>query len=111
MGGCERIVYEAPATAALLSGVLRTLFARFGKVDWVDVDVQGAEDCLLEVEELPRVRHLFVGTHSRELHARLRRRLGEKGLRIEFDFPNAALSRTPIGLVPFLDGILAGTFA
>ena len=29
--------------------MLRSLLERYGRVDWVDVDIQGAEECLPDV--------------------------------------------------------------
>jgi hypothetical protein len=51
------------------------------------------------------VRILYIGTHSRAVEARLRRKLHRLGWSNVFSFPCYSASQTPFGEVRFEDGL------
>jgi len=89
---------------------LRTLVEPYPHIDLVHMDVQGAEwDALSAAMPVlgTRVARLFVATHGRLLHRRVRRLLKDSGWRCVMDYGVRARVVTPFGTVRFLDGVLA----
>jgi FkbM family methyltransferase len=87
---------------------LTSLLQPYSCVDLIDMDIQGAEADVVEesIDELnARVRRLHIGTHSREIEARLRAILGQQGWLGAYDFPNHSINETPYGALDFCDGV------
>ncbi|CAE6937867.1 unnamed protein product [Symbiodinium sp. KB8] len=101
---CNISFFQSRATASLLD----RLIDFFGTVDLLHVDIQEAElDLVQRSVRLPRVQHLFVGTHGRRIHRQVRSFLAYHGFAIDFDYVGKSFLRTPIGPVVFGDGVLA----
>jgi FkbM family methyltransferase len=87
---------------------LASLLAEEDFVDFVDIDVQGAEAAVLESAADPvdlLVRRIYVGTHSRENEDRIRELF--RSLRWENvdDYAFASENETPWGAISFQDGV------
>lgn len=89
---------------------LNDLLREMGQVDLIHCDIQGEERRAIPaaLDELNRrVRRLYVATHSRRTHARLREALVRSGWNCNYDFRVGKRERTAFGDVQFLDGMLA----
>lgn len=79
-------------------------------IDLIDMDIQGAEADAVE-ESLAglsaKVRRLHIGTHNREVEARLRSCLEGSGWILLRDLPAHARTNTAFGEVECVDGIQA----
>ena len=87
---------------------LSTILARFGRIDLVDFDIQGAELEAIREALAPlsaQVRRLHIGTHSREIDAELPRLLGGAGWRCVRAYPCLRWNRTEFGWIRFNDGV------
>eukprot|EP00438_Fugacium_kawagutii_P034516 Skav213806 [mRNA] locus=scaffold1987:425477:426007:- [translate_table: standard] len=101
---CNVSLYQEPATAPFLAGLLQT----YGGIDLLHVDIQKAElELVTQSSDLSLLRTLHVGTHTREIHHAVRKDLLLRGFTIEADYPPLSFLRTPYGPVPFCDGLLA----
>jgi FkbM family methyltransferase len=89
---------------------LNTLVAPLPYIDLLHMDVQGAEWDALSTA-MPtlagRVARLFVATHGRLIHRKVRRLLSDAGWRCVMDYGVRERAVTPFGTVRFLDGVLA----
>jgi FkbM family methyltransferase len=93
------------ATAIVPAVTLGRLLGRLGDVDLLDMDVQGVE---LEVltqaaAQLRQIRHLFVETHSEDLHEAIRDLVGRTH-ELLVDVPPGASVQTPFGENTFAGG-------
>jgi FkbM family methyltransferase len=87
---------------------LMTLLRSLERVDLLDVDVQGAEADALEpaVASIDsKVRRVYVGTHNREVEARLRAMFERLAWTPIYDFPGGRTNETPWGRMTFEDGV------
>ncbi|MBT3532228.1 MAG: hypothetical protein HN478_00010 [Rhodospirillaceae bacterium] len=78
-------------------------------VDLMDIDIQGAEDSVIEpaIEMLnARVKRLHIGTHGADIHAGLWDLFFENEWACEFDYPPFQENETPWGSFKTVDGIL-----
>lgn len=97
-------VVDVPAVtlSSLLDGV--------GRVDLIDLDVQGVEADVLEEAE-PRlaaqVRRVHVGTHGPRQEERLRALFGRLGWECLHDYACGSRNSTPYGEIAFNDGVQA----
>jgi len=106
--GGARIRGDRPVRVPCI--VLGPLLSELDAVDMMHVDIQGEELRVLThaAEAIDdKVRRLFVATHSRAIHRRLRQLMIRLGWRIVYDFDYRKRVRTPFGDVQFLDGLLA----
>jgi FkbM family methyltransferase len=86
---------------------LTSLLAEEEFVDFVDMDVQGAEADVLEPagEALDRsVRRIYVGTHNREAEDRVRALFRSFGWESVDDYASGSEKETPWGPISFQDG-------
>jgi FkbM family methyltransferase len=77
-------------------------------IDLVDMDIQGMEADVMESlkpEELDQVRIVHIGTHGRDLEARLERRFKDLGWVNAFRFAGGSERDTPSGKILFKDGV------
>ena len=88
---------------------LATLLSRFQSVDLLHMDIQGQELNAI-AHDLPclrqTVRFLFVETHSRWIHVRLRNLLTRSGFTVLLDYRPFKRQRTPFGDCRFREGML-----
>jgi FkbM family methyltransferase len=87
---------------------LNTLLKKYDMVDFVDMDIQGSEQAVLESSKEPinlKVKRIHVGTHSHEIETGLRALFGGLGWKVHFDFPCLDESETPYGKIKFQDGV------
>ena len=89
---------------------LPDLLSDLDDVDLIHIDIQGEEARVLrhaapQLNE--KVTRLIVATHSRTIHAALRRQMSTAGWTTVYDFGYRQRARTPFGDVQFLDGLLA----
>jgi FkbM family methyltransferase len=87
---------------------LKSLLSETESVDFVDLDIQGAELDVLEsaLETLNRkARRVHIATHDHQIHDTLRRILCDEGWESVFDF-DLGRQETSFGEVVFQDGIL-----
>jgi FkbM family methyltransferase len=92
--------------AVSLTSLLRPL----DRVNLLDVDIQGAEPDVLEPAAASidsKVRRVYVGTHNREVEARLRALFRGLGWTSIYDFPGGGTSETAWGRIMFEDGVQA----
>eukprot|EP00929_Paragymnodinium_shiwhaense_P094329 TRINITY_DN54841_c0_g1_i2.p1 TRINITY_DN54841_c0_g1~~TRINITY_DN54841_c0_g1_i2.p1 ORF type:complete len:487 (-),score=81.70 TRINITY_DN54841_c0_g1_i2:444-1904(-) len=101
---CRTTPLHKAATATSFDEVLR----EHERVDLLHMDIQSTEEQVISgSRELSRVRHLHLGTHSQEIHQKLRSILVAQGFHIDFDFPWRSYVNTEYGPVPTEDGVLA----
>ncbi|CAE7034343.1 unnamed protein product [Symbiodinium natans] len=101
---CNVTFYQSAATAQLLDSLIQS----FGAVDLVHVDIQEAELELVKRSILlPKVQHLFIGTHGRLIHREVRTWLVAHGFSLDFDYVGKSFLPTAYGPVVFGDGVLA----
>jgi FkbM family methyltransferase len=77
-------------------------------VDFLDMDIQGAELEVVEegIESMTRfVKLVHIGTHDATIERGLREIFLRRGWHPRYDFPAWKLSETPYGPVKFMDGI------
>lgn len=101
-----------PRVKKVRSITLASLLSQYGRVDLIDLDVQGAELAVLQpvANELDKkVRMIHVGTHSREIEAGLRVLFNGLGWENRFDYQTSSESLTPWGLIKFIDGVQTWT--
>ncbi|MEP7309713.1 MAG: FkbM family methyltransferase [Acidobacteriota bacterium] len=87
---------------------LTELFASHRRIDYLHMDIQGAElDVLSSAPEVltDKVRRVLVGTHSTEIEAGLRRLFADIGWRAQYDFPLNAQLRVADAVVTLGDGV------
>jgi FkbM family methyltransferase len=87
---------------------LSSLLAEEEFVDFVDMDIQGAEADVLEParKALDRaVRRIYVGTHSPENENRIRTLFRSLGWESVHDYASGSESQTPWGTISFQDGV------
>jgi FkbM family methyltransferase len=87
---------------------LRDLLMRHPSIDLLDMDVQGMEAKLLEsvtADHLNAVRLIHVGTHSRKIEDRLRKKFSRIGWKSAFSYPCYSQTNTPFGSISFEDGV------
>ena len=107
IGGRLRERRGGHAARTVRAVTLRDLLQLEPAIDFIDMDVQGVEDELIESVDagaLDRVRIVHVGTHSRKIEARLEQAFTQFGWLSVFAFPCYAESATPYGGVRFEDG-------
>ena len=69
---------------------LTELFANYRRIDYLHMDIQGAElDVLSNAPDVlkRKVKRVLVGTHSNDIEDGLRRLFGDLGWRAQYDFP------------------------
>jgi FkbM family methyltransferase len=99
-GGWQGVRVEVRTLSAMLEG--------FDRVDLADLDVQGVEaDAVQEAigALTAKVGRLHIGTHSREIEARLASILGPAGWRCLRAWPCLRWNRTEFGWIRFNDGV------
>ncbi|CAE7633765.1 unnamed protein product, partial [Symbiodinium pilosum] len=102
---CNVTLQRSYADARVLNWLLRA----FGTIDLLHVDIQGAEDELLDgTHLLSNVKQLHIGTHGREIHRQCRGSLLSHGFTLDVDYPPRTFVRSPYGPLLLDDGILAG---
>jgi len=87
---------------------LSELLGTLDRVDFIDLDVQGAELIVLQpaAEQLDRkVKRVHIGTHSTEIEAGLRRLFSDLGWKNLHDYPLGSENVTPWGTIKFQDGV------
>ncbi len=88
---------------------LNDILAPLPLVDLMDIDIQGAENTVIEpaIEMLNRrVKRLHIGTHGADIHSGLWDLFFEHEWGCEFDFPPFSDNETPWGQFKTTDGIL-----
>jgi FkbM family methyltransferase len=101
---------DRPAMQLVPSVSLTALLRPLERVDLLDVDIQGAEADVLEPAAASidsKVRRVYVGTHNREVEARLRAMFRRLGWTSVYDFPSGGASETAWGRIMFEDGVQA----
>lgn len=95
------VIYVPPLT-------FESLVADFDRIDIVDMDIQAAEQELIE-NALPtfsaKVRMVHIGTHTAEIEASIRAAFTGAGWRNRWDFGCMRNNETPYGPVEFNDGV------
>jgi FkbM family methyltransferase len=95
------VIYVPPLT-------FESLTADLDRIDIVDMDIQAAEQELIE-NALPtfsaKVRMVHVGTHTAEIEASIRAAFTGTGWRNRWDFGCMRNNETPYGPVEFNDGV------
>jgi hypothetical protein len=84
----------------------------FGRIDLVDMDIQGAEARVIASAMgilSDRVRRLHIGTHSAQVEAQLHDTLQAAGWTCVRSYPCGTLTETPFGVVRFGDGVQSWT--
>ena len=87
-----------------------TILAPLPVVDFLDVDIQFAEERVIPdaIEPIERkVKRLHVGTHSPPIHQKLEDLLNQRGWKIVFSYPPYTSFDTPQGQFETKDGILS----
>jgi len=87
---------------------LETILGSVGKVDLIDMDVQGAElDVVRGGRDIlkSKVRRLHIGTHNHELEEGLRCEMRGIGWQCICDYPCLSTVQTEFGSVYFDDGV------
>lgn len=87
---------------------LSSVLANVGMVDFIDMDIQGAEadavrgslDTIAQ-----KVRRIYIGTHNHEVEAELRSLFMSIGFNREFDYPCNEAAKTEFGTIHFNDGV------
>ena len=109
--------YEGQDVVRLKSGwkavqtrsyVLTDILPETGRIDLIDMDVQGEELKVISaaIDTLDqRVARLHIGTHSHEIETGLRTLLSQHGWQCKTDYPCAQTNQTPWGPVQFVDGV------
>jgi FkbM family methyltransferase len=100
--GADRDVVWVPAVT------LWDLLTDESRVDLLDVDVQGAEQRILESAASlldDRVRRIHIGTHSNDIEEGLRRLFRSMGWQPQVDYSCHSNVDTPYGTVSFVDGV------
>ena len=88
---------------------LNDILTPLPRVDLMDIDIQGAENTIIEpaMELLNRrVKRLHIGTHGADIHGGLWDLFFENEWSCEFDFPPDSDNETPWGRFKTTDGIL-----
>lgn len=91
---------EAVSLPSILHGV--------GRVDLIDLDVQGVEAEVLESAEAmlsAQVKRVHIGTHGSQIEQQLRELFGRLGWTNVNDYASGAVAETPWGRVTFQDGV------
>jgi FkbM family methyltransferase len=89
---------------------LDVVAAGLDRIDFVDMDLQGAEaDLIPNAIDLltARVRSVFIGTHATDIEDMLRGIFRTAGWIPRWDFPLQSEQETPFGRVAFGDGVQA----
>ena len=87
---------------------LNRFLQNYPKVDFMDMDVQGAElDTLRASKDMidQNVARIHIGTHSHDVEKGLRNLFHDLGWSAKWDFPCSGESDTPYGRVSFQDGV------
>jgi len=104
----RRLARDATPAVQLVPAVsLTTVLRPHERVDFIDVDIQGAEADVIEpaAESLDsKVRRIHIGTHTAEAESRLRALFGRLGWQCIYDFPAGGASETLWGRILFEDG-------
>jgi FkbM family methyltransferase len=82
----------------------------FDRVDLLEVDIQSAELEVIApyIETVKRkVRRVHIGTHGRDVHAKLRAQFSAAGWEIVFDFAPDTVHTTERGQLKLGDGVLS----
>jgi len=104
-------VYQPPGGYALIdveTMTLEQLTADLDRIDFIDMDVQGAEKDIIQnsIETMSRkVRRVHIGTHSTDIEDVIRRVFIKAGWRGIWDFSCQQEYITPYGPVKFGDGV------
>lgn len=97
---CEYISIEPITLASVLD--------RFGRVDLIDMDLQGMERDLVEHEMevlTAKVHKVHIGTHSGLAEGYIRERFLSAGWFNIWDFSSGKMTNTPYGPIDFQDGV------
>lgn len=95
-------------TAEVTAYSLDRLLADFDRVDFLDMDIQGAEEKVLPsgMEAMNRkVRRAFIGTHSQRIDTLLTELFDRHGWQCVHQYPCGAKAMTAFGEVEFQDGV------
>ncbi|SEC68104.1 methyltransferase, FkbM family [Rhizobiales bacterium GAS188] len=86
---------------------LATILGEADRVDYLDMDIQGAElDAVSAAIDVlsSKVRRLQIGTHSQSIEDGLRSILSDAGWQCQCDYACGATALTPFGRIAFVDG-------
>ena len=87
---------------------LSDLIAHYDFVDFIDMDIQGAEGRSVReaIDALnQKVRRLHIGTHNHAVEVELRECLSSAGWSLGYDFPCSQDNDTEFGRCSFTDGV------
>jgi FkbM family methyltransferase len=87
---------------------LRELLEKYSRVDYLHLDIQGAELDFLSSDPTvlkETVKRVLVGTHSSEIESGLRRLFSGLGWRVQYDFPLNAQVRVNDTVITLGDGV------
>ena len=86
---------------------LSTILAPLERVDLIDLDIQGAEfDVLASAKDnLPKVKHIHIGTHGPEIEKDLIALFSDLGWTARYCYHCGTIADTDYGPIRFLDGV------
>ena len=85
-------------------------FSQLHAVDLIDMDIQGAEDCVIKTGATlldSKAKRIHVSTHSNAIEASIREIMKSLRWICEWDFPFYKTALTPYGKIFFTDGVQA----
>jgi len=106
-----KVIYRRPGGYGQIlvdSTTFESVSSDLDFIDLVDVDIQGAEQNLIEhsIEALnDKVRLIHIGTHGHDIERAIRAIFLNHGWHLRWDFACHGAQQTPFGVTTFQDGV------